>query len=135
MNRKAWYCISICLIVITFVESVILLLLLVNPNITATEISLENEVLSFQIGGIQPDCGYIPDSKTAARVGGTIIDQIFEDEGRTVLPWERGKTTAIVEYDPTLRLWKISKGYFLRGGAYIIIEQDTGAVINTWFTK
>lgn len=135
MKRKVWFYLAIALIVITFIESFLLILFIGTSNASALEGSLANEVPYFQLGGIQPACGYIPDANAAARVGGAIIDGVFEEVGHKILPWERGKAMAFVEHDPTLRLWRISKGYIFRGGACVILEQDTGAVVNAWLTK
>lgn len=134
MKRSKWFYLSICLIAIILIQGAALLGFFGGRSVTADAVSLEENYDSFDVGGIHPEAGYIADAKTAAVIGGTIIDQLCKDEGKTVLPWERGRFVA-VEYDSNLRLWQISKGYLMHRGAVIIIEQDTGAVINAWFRK
>ena len=135
MNRKIWFYLSIFLMLLATIQSMMLFPLLYTASVPEKLVSMKEESKHFQTGGIRPVCGYIPDAETAANVGGAIIDQIFEDEGITVLPWEKGKAGVNVEYDPELRLWEVGKGLFARKGALIIIEQDTATVINVWFTK
>lgn len=75
------------------------------------------------------DNGYIPDAKTAEIIGSQIIDKMtggnrYEISGTTV------------EYDPENRLWMVSKGYLnRRHGGVVIMEQDSGKVVNAFLTK
>ena len=73
-----------------------------------------------------PELGYIPDAKTAATVGGAVIDQLT---GKHLL----GAIT--VSYDPEARLWLVHKGYFPHAGGFVIIEQDSGRIIKALLCK
>ena len=73
-----------------------------------------------------PEVGYIPDAKTAATVGGAVIDQLT---GKHLL----GAIT--VSYDPEARLWLVHKGYFPHAGGFVVIEQDSGRIIKALLCK
>ena len=73
-----------------------------------------------------PELGYIPDAKTAATVGGAVIDQLT---GKHLF----GAVT--VSYDPEARLWLVQKGYFPHAGGFVIIEQDSGRIIKALLCK
>ena len=74
-----------------------------------------------------PEVGYIPDAKTAATVGGAVIDQLT---GKHLF----GAVT--VSYDPEARLWLVTKNYFpLNGGGFVVIDQDSGKVIKALLHK
>ena len=73
-----------------------------------------------------PEVGYIPDAKTAATVGGAVIDQLT---GKHLF----GAVT--VSYDPEARLWLVHKGYFPHAGGFVVIEQDSGRIIKALLCK
>ena len=73
-----------------------------------------------------PELGYIPDAKTAATVGGAVIDQLT---GKHLF----GAVT--VSYDPEARLWLVHKGYFPHAGGFVVIEQDSGRIIKALLCK
>lgn len=79
------------------------------------EMPLENNYL--------PNEGYIPDVKTAAKIGSAIIDELCEEDGMLGLGF------VDVEYDENNRLWKVNKTYLFHRGAFVIIEQDTGEIV------
>lgn len=73
-----------------------------------------------------PEVGYIPDAKTAAAVGGVVIDQLT---GKHLF----GAVT--VSYDPEARLWLVHKGYFPHAGGFVVIEQDSGRIVTALLCK
>ena len=73
-------------------------------------------------GGYVPAYGYIPDAKTAVKVGGAIIDGICKPD------WALLETVS-VEYESVNRLWKVQKGYLPYASAIVVLDQDTGKVL------
>lgn len=73
-----------------------------------------------------PAAGYIPDAKTAQRIGSCMIDAMTGNHlfGRVD-----------IAYDAENRLWKINKVYMFHSGGFIIIKQDTGRVVKALLNK
>ena len=126
MKRKM--ILYICIIQTIIIISGILLVSLSKFPSEKYELVDANEFLGSysEENNFIPDEGYIPDARTAKVVGGQIIDGLT---GKKF--W--GATT--VEYDAENRLWIIYKNYFPSGGAFVVIEQDTGKIIKALLNK
>ena len=126
MKRKLWFWLCIA-------EAVIILaggcaLLFATPSVTyegETDLQAYLDDLT-EDNYNYPEVGYIPDAKTAAAVGGAVIDQLT---GRHLF----GAVT--VSYDPEARLWLVHKGYFPHAGGYAVIEQDSGRIVTALLCK
>ena len=126
MKKKIWF--WLCM-----VEAVIFLaggcaLLFATPSVTyegETDLQAYLDDLT-EDNYNYPELGYIPDAKTAAAVGGAVIDQLT---GRHLF----GAVT--VSYDPEARLWLVHKGYFPHAGGYAVIEQDSGRIVTALLCK
>lgn len=129
MQKKIWFylCIIQTIIIMAFIGG---LLFIALPELSAPEYELvdsEAFLNSFrQDNNFIPEKGYIPDAQTAKVVGGEIIDRLT---GKTF----GGATT--VEYDELNRRWIVHKNYFPSGGAFVVIEQDSGKVIKALLSK
>lgn len=115
------------------IEAVIILvggcaLLFTTPSVTYEgEMDIRAYLDDFsEDNNYYPELGYIPDAKTAAIVGGAIIDQLT---GKHLF----GAIT--VSYDPEARLWLVTKNYFPHNGGFVVIEQDSGKVIKALLNK
>ena len=73
-----------------------------------------------------PAAGYIPDAKTAQRIGSCMIDAMT---GNHLFG------SVDIAYDAENRLWKVNKAYLFHRGGFIIIEQDTGRVVKALLNK
>lgn len=135
---KKWFWLFIVLSIVVIVESIFLIGMLIEPRLRVDlECNLEELLNDFSYDGLimsEQGAVAVPDAESAAAIGGAIIDHICEEHGRTVLPWEKGSNTS-VKYDPNMRLWSVTKGYFMHRGATVLIEQDTGQIINIKFRK
>lgn len=126
MKKKIWFWLCIA-------EAVIILsggcvLLFATPSVTyegETDLQTYLDDLT-EDNDNYPEVGYIPDAKTAAAVGGAVIDQLT---GKHLF----GAVT--VSYDPEARLWLVHKGYFPHAGGFVIIEQDSGRIIKALLCK
>lgn len=129
MQKKIWFylCIIQTVIIMIFIGGLLFISL---PELTAPEYELvdSDELLDSlrEDNNFIPDTGYIPDARTAKVVGGEIIDRLT---GKTL----GGATT--VEYDELNRRWIVHRNYFLNGGAFVVIEQDSGKVIKALLQK
>lgn len=129
MQKKIWFylCIIQTVVIIVFIGGLLFISL---PELTAPEYELvDSDALLNSLredNNFIPDEGYIPDAHTAKVVGGEIIDRLT---GKTF-----GRATT-VEYDELNRRWIVHKNYFLNGGAFVVIEQDSGKVIKALLYK
>ena len=126
MKKKLWFC--LCLI-----ETAVILVGGCAVLFSTPYVSYEGEsdIRSYvddlaEDNNYAPEVGYIPDAKTAATVGGAVIDQLT---GKHLL----GAIT--VSYDPEARLWLVHKGYFPHAGGFVVIEQDSGRIIKALLCK
>ena len=126
MKKKLWF--WLCLI-----EAAVILVggcavLFSTPFVSYEgEMDIRSYVDDFaEDNNFAPEVGYIPDAKTAATVGGAVIDQLT---GKHLF----GAVT--VSYDPEARLWLVHKGYFPHAGGFVIIEQDSGRIIKALLCK
>ena len=134
MKQNIWFYLSIFLTLIVIIQGSTMLGLFQNSTIDFVEVSMEADSGNWGTGVTQ-NVEYIADAETAAKVGSLIIDCVCSEAGKAILPWEKSSWGVSVEYDPTLRLWRISKGYLLHRGAVVVLEQDTGKVISLLFQK
>ncbi|MBE6594359.1 MAG: hypothetical protein E7644_01030 [Ruminococcaceae bacterium] len=124
MKSKVWFWVSIAAIVLLITSWVgMAFLIVLQPNYDFIE--AKNEDLTYYLelpedNNYLPEFGYVPDAKTAAQIGSAVIDNFFG---------QKFGGSVTVEYDSVHRLWKVHKGYLLRHGAFVIIEQDTGRII------
>ena len=126
MKKKIWF--WLCMI-----EAVIILiggcaLLFTTPSVIYEgEMDVQAYLDDFsEDNNYYPELGYIPDAKTAATVGGAVIDQLT---GKHLF----GAVT--VSYDPEARLWLATKNYFPHDGGFVVIEQYSGKVIKALLNK
>ena len=126
MKKKIWFCLFL-------IEAVIILvggcaLLFTTPSVTYEgEMDVQAYLDDFsEDNNYYPELGYIPDEKTAATVGGAVIDQLT---GKHLF----GAVT--VSYDPEARLWLVTKNYFPHNGGFVVIEQDSSKVIKALLNK
>lgn len=126
MKKKIWFWLCIAEAVIILSGGCVLLF-------ATTSVTYEGETdLQTYLDDLTedndnyPEVGYIPDAKTAAAVGGAVIDQLT---GKHLF----GAVT--VSYDPEARLWLVHKGYFPHAGGFVIIEQDSGRIIKALLCK
>ena len=99
-----------------------------EPAVKETDIGAylaERKAYEDKYGESTFEQGYIPDARTAERIGGAIIDSMCKRG------WCIGEGTE-VEYDPVNRLWKVQKGYVFPRyyGGIVVLEQDTGEVLH-----
>ena len=126
MKKKIWFWLCIAEAVIILVGGCALLF--ATPSVTYEG---ESDLQAYTDDLIEennnyPELGYIPDAKTAATVGGAVIDQLT---GKQLF----GAVT--VSYDPDVRLWLVTKNYFPHAGGYVVIEQDSGKIIQALLHK
>jgi len=124
--KKIWFYLCITEAALIFAAAVYIL-----PEflpVKAEEADLSDFLPQFaESNNYVPDAGYIPDAKTAKTVGACIIDN---------LAGKKGLGSYRVKYDGKNRLWYVSKGYFFFSpGGVVVIEQDTGRVIEAWLEK
>lgn len=126
MKRNIWpfLCVAEAIVIVCCV----LILCLPNINVKASNANLQEYLEYTEENNYFPEAGYIPDAKTAKKVGSAIIDNFTGNTGL----WISGVT---VEYDETNRLWKVTKSYLMKNGAFVILEQDSGKVVKALFTK
>ena len=133
--KKIWRLLFVGMVIILLIETIIIVGLVSKTNtVSVCETSLEDAIDS-NYGGYVPESGYISDAETAAIVGNAIINNLCRTDNREILAWEEGYNDVVVDYDSSLRLWRISKGYMHHRGAVVIIEQDSGKVITAYFQK
>ena len=127
MKNKFWF----YLCIIEAILIVIGLFYIISQNVV-TEVAradLAEFVGQFdESNNYLPDCGYIPDAKTAAVVGGGIIDSFVPGGGKVLV-------STTVTYDEVNRLWKVERSYLFNRGGFVVIEQDTGKVIKALLYK
>ena len=126
MKKKLWF--WLCLIETTVILVGGCAVLFSTPYVSYEG---ESDIRSYvddlaEDNNYAPEVGYIPDAKTAATVGGAVIDQLT---GKHLF----GAVT--VSYDPEARLWLVHKGYFPHAGGFVIIEQDSGRIIKALLCK
>ena len=132
MKSKVWFYLFWILFVIMFFTFAIM----VYSHFSASQYKkadvgsyLEDQLAYREAyGGYVPKDGYIPDAKTAAKVAEAIVDATFSDR-LNVFP------ATLVEYDAESRLWKVNVGYLFHQGATIVLNQDTGEVLDIVFHK
>ena len=126
MSKKHAITLSFLIIFIIF-----LLFIIINSfgyGIKVKEVDLKQYLEMHEENNYIPDVGYINDARTAAVIGGSIIDNLCN---KTLL--HIGHIT--VGYDAENRLWKVSKGYLFEQGAFVIIKQDTGEILKALYYK
>ena len=126
MKKKIWF--WLCIAEAFIILSGGCVLLFATPSVTyegETDLQTYLDDLT-EDNDNYPEVGYIPDAKTAAAVGGAVIDQLT---GKHLF----GAVT--VSYDPEARLWLVHKGYFPHAGGFVIIEQDSGRIIKAFLCK
>ena len=126
MKKKLWF--WICMIETGIILIGGCILLFTTPSVTYEgEMDIRAYLDDFsEDNNDYPELGYIPDAKTAATVGGAVIDQLT---GKHLF----GAVT--VSYDPEARLWLVHKGYFPHAGGFVVIEQDSGRIIKALLCK
>jgi len=129
-NKKSLVYVLIALF-LSFAVITIVMMALLYSSIgfeKGKEISMQKYLEMPLENNYKSDEGYIPDYKTAARVGGGIIDSMLDKS-----VFDFGHTT--VRYDAENRLWKVTRGYLFDQGGFVIIEQDTGRVVKALLNK
>ena len=126
MKKKIWFWLCIAEAVIILVGGCALLF--ATPSVTYEgEMDIQAYLDDFsEDNNYYPELGYIPDAKTAAAIGGAVIDKLT---GKRLF----GAVT--VSYDPEARLWLVTKNYFPHAGGYVVIEQDSGKIIQALLHK
>ncbi|MDR0812417.1 MAG: hypothetical protein LBO63_00210 [Oscillospiraceae bacterium] len=132
MKKKLWF--YVCIVQALFIILVVTIFLrghFASPRVKET--SLQNYIDLAEQYDYIPEQGYIPDAKTARKIGVSLIDSM---SGMRRIGW------VTVEYDAENRVWKIHKSYWIgllgvgfggAGGA--LLEQDTGDVIIVYLEK
>jgi len=128
MNKKIF---GYLCILQTFILLVIITAFLISSfsisKVSETNLSI---YMSSEYQGYIPDTGFVPDAKTAEIIGSRIIKNLKGDTNYFSVCYE-----TIIEYDKEHRLWKVEKNYLFSGGGIVIIEQDSGEIINAHLTK
>lgn len=127
MNKRLWFYTSITLFVILVVTVGAML----NRScvfVSQKDTNLQNYLELSSENNFYSSGDSIPDARTAARVGGYIIDNMCDKNGLNF-----GHVT--VEYDAANRLWKVTKSYGFTKGGFVIINQDTGEIIEALLQK
>lgn len=73
-----------------------------------------------------PEKGFVPDARAAKIIGEQAIDGFRRSEGEATV---NVLSLISVEYDAENRLWRVDKAGLFWGGAFAIIDQDTGEII------
>ena len=119
--------IIIVILLFIFIISIIINIFLYNVkfNYNITEVK-DGSIESCQhiFNGYVPDGGYVPDAKTAVKIADAILENMDMEGGEY-----------IVEYDKASEIWIVHKARILKNGAYIIINQMDGKIIEAWKTK
>ena len=85
--------------------------------------------LDDSVEGIHCQEGFVPDAKTAARIGGPIVDNLCSK-----VSTDFGIVS--VYYDKDNRVWKVTKAYgIFEPSAFVIIDQDTGRIIKAMYQE
>ena len=124
MKKKIWFylcCFLIAFIICNCVFSIYQKYKI--PDIKFADSSQYKNPNPVTIDELRPENGFIPDAKTAEIIGEAIIDQ-YVGENNDLFSYVE------VEYDFENRIWIILKSYFPHHGAYLLLDQDTGAVID-----
>lgn len=127
MSKKIWFYMSIGLLTLLLLLS-IEYIHSSNVFVEAKETNLQTYLELSPDNNHLPEEGYISDCRTAAKIGGEVIDTLCK---KGILDF--GSVT--VEYDPAKRIWKIHKGYLFSSGGFVIIKQDTGEIVKALFDK
>ena len=124
MRKKIWFYLFCLLLAINIVVVGIYLYQKYSiPDVEIVNASEYENPNPVTIDDLIPENGFIPDAQTAKVIGGMMIDQ-FLGKKRTFL------TGVDVAYDPEKQVWVVQKGYFPFGGATVILDQNTGAVVD-----
>ena len=127
MKKKIWFYHCIIEVVIIIVGLCCVIPRVVTPKVSNAD--LAEFVCQFdESNNYVPEVGYIPDAKTAAVVGGEIIENLAPGGGKIF-------GDVIVTYDAENRLWMVDKNYLFNRGGFVVIEQDTGRVIKALLNK
>lgn len=126
MKDKIWF--RLCILEAILIMIIGLALILSSPrSLYVGETDLEAYLTEFsEDTAYVPEEGYIPDAKTAAAIGGRLVDNT---SGGGLFD------SVTVSYDPVNRLWMVRKNYFPHGGGFAIIEQDTGRILTVLLHK
>ena len=82
-----------------------------------------------------PEEGFIQNYETAAYVGGSIIDGICLADRNAEFSALKGAFEAVVAYNETLDIWRVSKGYLNHHGGVVYLDGKTGEVLYFHFQK
>ena len=127
MNKKVWF--------YAFIAAILAVVILVAALLDCSymfmavkETDLENyressDANNYYFGG---EC--VPDAKTAAKIGETIIDNMCNSDF-----FEFGVVT--VEHDSENRLWKVSKGSLFSKGGFVVVDQRNGEIVKALLNK
>lgn len=131
MQRKIWF----YLFIIQAIILVLITVFLIHPfaQSTVKQVDLSEFLNEYENINYLPQAGYIPDAKTAQIIGSAIIDKMTGNS--PIRP-----SGVSVEYDQENRLWAITKGYYyglfaFGAGGVVVIEQDSGKIIEAYLTK
>lgn len=132
MTKKIWFYLCIIEAAILSVIIVVFLWQSFSP-ITVEQANLTEYLDKDKSVDYLPQTGYIPDAETAKTIGSAIIDKMVGNSSFR-------PSGVDIEYDEENRLWKISKGYFygfftFGPGGVVVIEQDSGKIVNAYLTK
>lgn len=123
------------LFIITAVTSAALLVfsLLLANSISVFDTEAKKCDLSSYLDGSQEGIvcinGFVPDAQTAARIGGAVIDHLC---GKDIT--DLGNT--LVYYDEENRVWEVIRAYDpFSPSALVIIDQDTGEILDAWYQE
>ena len=132
MTHKRWF----YLFWIQFILIIVIVVVSAFSSISASNFKEANigtyleDALAYReaYGGYIPEDGYIPNAKAASKVAEAIVDPIFAGRLNVI----SGTT---VEHDAANRLWKVHRWYLFHLGATIVIDQDSGEVLDVVFHK
>ncbi|MDR1821558.1 MAG: hypothetical protein LBQ91_03870 [Oscillospiraceae bacterium] len=126
MKKKLWFYICMAQALLIILTVTIFLWKQIAP-VKAKETDLQNYIDLAEQYYYVPEKGYIPDAKTAAKIGESLIDSLSGEH-------RAGKVT--VEYDAENRVWHIRKVYWhnplvvvFGGAGGTLLEQDSGRIL------
>ncbi len=127
MVKKRWFVISIIELVVIIAIAAIFLCHNLLPS-SYKEADLSENIIATSVGNTYDfgECGYIADANTAKRICSPIIDDMVGKDFIGLYD---------IEYDKENRLWCVSKYTLFEPGGAVVIEQDTGRVINARLYK
>ena len=140
-STNRWLTIVLIIIVIIQLIAIIMLCFLFSHRSVKKTIDFQSynfedprETVYYQ-DYTPPEGGFIQDYETAAYVGGSIIDGVCLADRDNELGVLKGAFGVYVDYNQTLDIWRVSKGYLNHRGGVVYLDGDTGAVIYFHFQK